>query len=218
VSSYTIRRRIQTTYTSAAPPKEVDMGVRLGIASATAIVLLAGMSLVYADTPVQRLDGRPKFSDGKALGYFLWKDGDTWKLRWTTFGAEHRFSGRIMIEGGEIQSMKRIDVDTERRVIAPGRAPRVVRGPRGRVVGRTGGRAPVVAEREEDKIEQESENLIRFVTRTDDDLDGVDFKLKGRPQLVRFLLEIDGMPRPAEVEVGRDNFKPNEHPLSIRLQ
>ena len=194
------------------------MGFRLGIISATAIVLLTGMSLVYADTPVQRLDGRPKFSEGKALGYFVWRDGDTWKLRWTTFGAEHRFSGRVTVEGGEIDSMKRVDVDVERKVIAPGRAPRVVRGPRGRVVGRTGGRAPVIESREEDRIEQESETLIRFVTRTDDDLDGLDFKLKGRPRLVRFVLEIDGTPRPAEVEVGRDNFKPNEEPLVVRLQ
>jgi hypothetical protein len=85
------------------------------------------------------------------------------------------------------------------------------------VIGQTGGRAPVVASRDEDRIEQESEQVIVFLTRTDDDVDGVDFKLMGRPRLVRFALQIDGVPRPAEVEVGRENFKPNESPLVVQL-
>ena len=179
------------------------------------LVLMA--SLVVADTRLSQLQGQPRFSAGKALGYFLWKDGDTWKLRWMTFGSEHRFSGRIQVEGGAVQSLKRIDVDTERKLIAPGRPGQLVRGPRGRVVGRTGGRAPVVASREEDRIEQETEQLVRFATRTDDDIDGLDFKVTDAT-LLRFVLEIDGTPRPAEVEVGRDNFKPNQHPLVVRLR
>jgi len=180
-------------------------------------IALTGSNLL-ADISVSRLDGQPKSSSGKALGYFLWRDRDTWKLRWMTFGAEHRFSGRVTVDGGEIQSLKRIDVDTERRVLAPGRVPRVVRGQRGRVVGRVGGRAPVVASREEDRIEQETEQLIRFVTRTDDDVDGLDFKVTGSVRALRFVLEIDGAPRPGEVEVGRDSLKPNENPLIVQVQ
>jgi hypothetical protein len=171
-----------------------------------------------ADVDAARLNGRPTFSEGKALGYFVWKDGDTWKLRWTTFGANHRFTGRVNVEGGDISSLKRIDVDTERRVIAPGRAPRVVRGPRGRVRGAVGGRAPVVAERVEDRIEQETEHLIRFATLTDDDIDGFDFKVTPSTKTLRLILEIDGEPRPAEVEVGRENFHPRENPLVVKLK
>ena len=118
----------------------------------TAAILLAGVFPVLAETAAARFAGQPKFSEGKALGYFIWKDGDTWKVRWTNFDAEHRFTGSVAVEGGEITSMKRVDVDVERKVIAPGRPGRPVRGPGGRVVGRTGGRAPVVASREEDKI------------------------------------------------------------------
>src|SRR5207344_2547957 len=106
---------------------------RFFLFSAFVVLLLALPASVFADTDASRLVGRPSFSEGKALGYFVWKDGDTWKLRWTTFGAEHRFSGRVTVEGGDVQSLKRIDVDTERKVIAPGRPPRVVRGPFGRV-------------------------------------------------------------------------------------
>lgn len=116
------------------------MRIGLKVVLATALALVSMPSTLQADVLVARVQGEPKFSEGKALGYFIWKDGDTWKLRWMTFGAEHRFTGRIVVEGGEIKSMKRIDVDTERKVVAPGRAGRVVRGPRGNVVGRTRGR------------------------------------------------------------------------------
>ena len=172
---------------------------------------------LLAQTDASRFNGKPTFSEGDALGYFIWKDGDTWKLRWTTFGAEHRFTGRIAVEGGEIRSFKRIDVDTERKVIAPGRGRRVVRGPRGnaRVVP---GRPAVVAAREEDRIEQESERVIRFATLTDDDLDGCEFRVTDGTQTIRLVLEIDGVARPEEVEVGGANFKPNQNPLLIRLR
>jgi hypothetical protein len=183
-------------------------------------LLAMGVCVLWCSTPavadigVARALGRPEFKEGKALGYFVWKDGDTWKVRWTTFGAEHRFTGRVVLEGGSISDFDRVDPDTERRVVRPGRAPR--RGPRGRVV--IPGRPPVVASREEDLIEQETERLIRFNTRTNDDIDGFDFKVTGATDQLRFVLEIDGKPRPREVEVGRENVVPNENPLVIRLR
>jgi hypothetical protein len=175
-------------------------------------------ALASAQTNVAQFAGEPEFDRGDALGYFIWKDRDTWKLRWTTFGAEHVFSGRIAVEGGEITSMRRIDVDTESRVIREGRSPRAVRGPRGRVIGTTGGRPPVVATRDEDFIEQETEQVIRFRTRTDDDLDGLNFEVDDDATVIRFNLQIGGEPRPLEVEVGENNFKPNENPIVVRLK
>src|SRR5262245_51074662 len=59
---------------------------------------------LLAETPVGQFNGRPKFDEGKALGYFIWRDDDTWKVRWTTFGAERRFNGRVTLEGGEFRS------------------------------------------------------------------------------------------------------------------
>ena len=174
--------------------------------------------LTAADVEVARLAGKPEFSDGNALGYFIWIDGNTWKLRWTTFGAEHRFTGRISVEGGEFRKFKRIDVDVERKVIAPGRPGRVVRGPRGRVVGVTGGKPAVVASKEEDIVHQETETLIRFNTKTADDLDGVEFEVTPSATSVRFMLAIDGKPRPEEVELGKTNFKPRQAPLVVRIK
>ena len=171
-----------------------------------------------AQTLAFRFDGRPTFKEGKAYGYFIWREGDTWKLRWTTFGAERRFNGRIVLEGGEIKSFKRIDVDEERKLIRPGAPARVVRGPAGRVRGVRPGRAPVVAERTEDKIEQEDEKTLLWLTQTDDDVDGIDFKVSESTIVIRFNLMIDGEAKPAEVEVGKENFKPNENPVRARLK
>ena len=174
-----------------------------------ALLVLAGQWLAAA-TPAARFNGRPKFDSGRAMGYFVWREGETWKVRWTTFGAEHRFSGRVVADGGALSDLKRIDVDEERKVIAPGRPARVVRGPRGRV------RGAVVRTRDEDHIEQENERLLRFTALTDDDIDGFDIKARGVTAL-RFFLEIDGVPRPAEIEIGRDNVVVAETPLVATL-
>ena len=189
--------------------------VRFALAVATVCTIVP--SSILAETPAARFVGRPKFHEGKAFGYFIWRDGETWKIRWTTFGAEHRFHGRVVVESGELRDFKRIDVDTERRVIAPGRPARIVRGPRGRVRAVRPGRGAVVAEREEDHIVQETEHLLRFNTRTDDDIDGFDFKTTGGNREIRFVLDIDGASRPEEIEVGRENFKPHENPIVVRL-
>jgi hypothetical protein len=182
---------------------------------AAVVATLTGATLI-AETPARRFDGRPTFSEGNALGYFVWREGDTWKVRWTTFGAEHRFNGRVVLIEGQVDDLKRVDVDSERRVIAPGRPARVVRGPAGRVRGVRGGRPPVVASREEDRIEQENERTIVFNARTDDDIDGFDFKAPGARR-IRLVLQIDDKPRQEEVEVGRENYKPMETPLVATL-
>ena len=182
----------------------------------TALVFAAtcGASLtLHAATPAARFAGKPEFKEGKALGYFIWRDGDTWKVRWTTFGSQHRFTGNVIVEGGELRSFKRIDVDAERKVIRPGHAPRVVRGPRGRVRAVQPGRGAVVAERDEDHISQENEHEIRFTARTDDDIDGFDFKVGDRTDRIRFRLEIDGRMKSEEIEIGARNFHPDEDPL-----
>src|SRR5262245_55309430 len=144
-------------------------------------------------------DGKPAFAQGEGRGYYVWRDGNTWHLRWTTFGSMHRFSGTVLAEGGKIDSLKRVDVETERRVIAPGRPPHVVVGPRGRVRGVAGGRPRVVETRQQDHIEREGDRRIVFNARTDDDIDGFDFKVDKDVKVLRLALQIDGEPRPREI-------------------
>ena len=169
----------------------------------TALCLAAASTVVRAADP-SMFDGRPTFKEGEGRGYYVWRDGDTWHVRWTTFGATHRFTGTVTAEGGKLDSLKRIDVETERRVIAPGRPGRVVVGPRGRarVVG---GKAPIVETRDQDHIDKDGDRRITFRTLTNDDIDGFDFKVKDGVKLLRFSLQMDELPRPREVEVGRSN-------------
>lgn len=181
-----------------------------------AVTVLALAPLGAID--VAKFDGKPAFKEGDSFGYYVWKDGDTWKLRWTTFGGQHRFSGAVHANGGDLDDLKRIDVDSERRVIAPGRPARVVRGPRGRVVGVRPGRGAVVAEKVEDRIFQEGPGTIRFVTFTDDDIDGFDFKVKGPADSLRFVLEIDGASRAVQVDCGRNNEHPADNPFIVPLR
>jgi len=85
------------------------------------VFLCAGSVKAQSDMFV----GRPAFAEGADLGYFLWKDGNKWHVRWTTKGLMRTFSGYVEATGGKLKSQKRIDVEEERRVVSQGRAPRV---------------------------------------------------------------------------------------------
>jgi hypothetical protein len=75
-----------------------------------------------------------------------------------------------------------------------------------------------VAEREEDHINQEDEHNLRFVTRTDDDIDGFDFKVTDATREIRFRLQIDGRTRAEEIEIGAGNLHPEADPLVAVLR
>jgi len=189
------------------------------------LVALAALALVATTTlpaqgiPAARFDGRPAFGEGVDLGYYLWRDdGDTWHVRWTTMGQQRRFTGAVTAEGGELKNLKRIDVESERKVIYAGRPAHVVRGPRGRVVGVKGGRATVVATKEQDHVEKDGDNRIVFAALTDNDIDGFDFKVDKNVTTLRFVLSIDGQERPGSVEIGANNTKPGRPPLFVSLR
>jgi hypothetical protein len=161
-------------------------------------------------------DGKPVFAEGADFGYYIWRSGDTWHVRWTTKGLMRRFTGSVVAEGGKLKSLDRVDVEEDRRVLYPGRAPHIVYGPRGRAHVR-GGRAPVVVTREQDKIEKDGDHRIVFASRTDDDIDGFNFKTDENVRSLIFVLEIDGQRRPQHVEVGKNNRKLPSLPFEVRL-
>jgi hypothetical protein len=197
---------------------ETNMKIRqklLGLVLGGWLVLLGAAS--NAQAQVEKFDGKPAFSEGVDTGYYVWRDGDKWSVRWTTTGKLRHFTGSVTAEGGELKSLKRIDVESERRVLYPGRAPRIAVGPRGRVY-RRGGAPPVVAERTQDKFEKDGDGRIIFNSRTNDDIDGFDFKTDAKVTALRFVLEIDGQFRPQLVETGKDNQKVGNVPFLIRLK
>jgi hypothetical protein len=189
---------------------------RFGLILGTLFCLAAVAPLWAASASL--FDGKPSFKAGDGRSYYVWRDGNTWHLRWTTFGETHLFSGSVVAEGGEISSLKRIDLETERRVIAPGRAPHVVVGPRGRVRGVTGGRPAVVETGARDRVDKEGDRRIVFNTHTNDDIDGFDFKVDKDVKALRLSLQIDGKPRPREIEVGSANSHVTADPVVVDLR
>ena len=165
-------------------------------------------------------DGRPVFAEDTELGYYIWRDSgadsNSWHMRWTTKGAMRRFQGSVTADAGKLKSLKRVDVESESRVLYPGRGPHVVRGPLGRPHVAPG-RAPVVVTKDQDKIDKDGDQAIRWFTRTDD-VDGFDFKVDNEVKELRFLLSIEGTPRPMLVQVGRENWKPGVMPVVVKLK
>ena len=180
-----------------------------------AVVLIAAAPPLFTD--LAKFDGRPTFAEGKAYGYYIWRDGDSWHVRWTTFGARRVFRGIVRARAGELHDLKSVDVETERQVIAPGRPARVVRTPRGRtrvLPGREG----VVATRIEDVAQLVNKNEINFRAVTDDDLDGFDFKVREAVEQLRFELMIGADARSVDIEIGKDNKHPVGNPFVVKMR
>ena len=172
---------------------------------------------VQAKSQAEMYDGKPAFAEGTDLAYYIWRDGNSWHVRWTTRGAARRFTGSVNSDGGKLKSLKRIDVEKETQVLYPGRPAHVWVGPRGRAhVG--GGRAPVTVTREQDHMEMDGDNTILFNALTTADIDGFDFKVEEKVESLRFTLNINGAPRPQLVEIGKDNQKPGSLPLRVSLR
>jgi len=164
-------------------------------------------------------EGRPAFSEGTELGYYIWKDGERWHVRWTTMGASRRFTGSVAADAGELHSLKRVDVESESRVLYPGRARHVVIGPRGRARV-TPGRVPVVISggKGKDEIQNESDRRIVFNALTTGDIDGFDFTTDDKTSELVFTMQVNGQPMPNIIEVGKNNERPRRLPLIVRLK
>jgi len=185
-----------------------------------ALPLLIAAVLLRSSTALAQAamyDGTPTFAEGADIGYYLWRDGGKWHVRWTTKGATHVFSGNIASVGGEMHKLKRVDPESEYRVLYPGRARQVYVGPRGRVRVAPG-RAPVVASHEQDKVDKENDHLIVFTSRTTGDIDGFDFEVDDSTSELRFALEIGGKVVPNLIETGKNNSHPRRDPLVVRLK
>ena len=198
------------------------MRVRRTVIWGIVAVALLAVGLLAAAPPqvtndVAMFDGKPTFKEGKDYGYYIWRDDDTWHVRWTTLGARRVFRGIVRARNGELYDLKSVDVETERTVIAPGRPARVVRTPRGRtrvLPGREG----VVATRIEDVAQLVSRQEINFRAITDDDIDGFDFKVRAAADQLRFELMIGADARSVDIEVGKDNKHPTGDPFVVKLR
>jgi hypothetical protein len=180
------------------------------------LLLLVLVSRPVAGVEPDWVDGRPEFKEGVDRGYFIWREGKQWHVRWTTRGSA-RFSGSVTSQGGELKSLKPIDVDEIVQQTDEGRESRVVVGRRGGIRVKPGTN-PGRVKREQDRIRKDGEQRIHWTSRNDADLDGFDFKLDDEVESLRFVLEIDGATDALSVTVGGRNRHPDRNPFSVELR
>lgn len=160
-------------------------------------------------------DGRPKFKKAVDLSYYVWRDGNSWHVRWTTTGHMRIFAGSVTASGGKLKSFKRIHLESERKAMYGDRLLTISVSPR--VGGASDIRPPVFRTREQDLFKLDEDGQITFSARTENDIDGFDFKVEDVEQL-QIDLGIDGSALPNRVEIGRKNKKPSELPLIFTLK
>lgn len=165
----------------------------------------------------EAFDGKPTFTEGLDLGYYIWRDGDTWHVRWTTKGTKRHFAGLVLAEGGDLKSLKRIDLESRTLVVRRGRQPQTTIDRRGRI-RRSNGGGPVVTSRKQDTVEKDGGQRIRFSSQNDGDIDGFDFKVDQKVTALRFTLEINGKVAHKYVEAGKNNQKMAETPFTVKLR
>jgi hypothetical protein len=183
-----------------------------------ALVLAAlAVGAARAEEPAARCDGRPDFGAAEKLGYWVWRDGDRWSVRWTTLGGRRFFAGVVEAEGGDLKHLDRVDVERESRLLRSGRPGRTWVGPRGRLHVRPG-RAPVVATREEDKIAKDGDRRIVWSSRTEADIDGFDFDAGRHVTRLRFTLRLDGRTLATDVALGEAAVQPLANPFEVALE
>ncbi|MGE0042127.1 MAG: hypothetical protein AB7H88_06835 [Vicinamibacterales bacterium] len=189
---------------------------RTGQALAALMVVVAATATPLAETRQAMFEGRPAFGAGLERGYYVWRDGDRWHVRWTTTGRPQTFSGTVVAAGGDIADLDRVDLEREARVVRTGSRPVLERGPRGRLHVEPRPTVAVVPAGG-DRVEHD-DNVIRFHARTDADIDGFDFTPAPGVRELRFVLEVDGQSRAVDVEVGRDNRRPDGNPFTVALR
>ena len=187
---------------------------RWSLPLAFSFLLLLGTSPLSAGEKISKFDGQPSVSEDYDAGYFVWREGDTWKVRWTTKGQQRHFTGNVIADTGKLKSLKRIDVEKASKVVRRGRPARVVRGPGGRARVRRG-RGPVVATKTQDKIEKDGDRKIWFDSKTNADIDGFDFKPDKNVKSLRFALRMGGESRTALIHLGKDRKRPSRTPFEV---
>jgi hypothetical protein len=85
------------------------MGRRSLFVAGVAILAAFCVAVVAQDytwSPLRWWEGRPSFTEGTEVGYFVWNDEGGWHLRWTSSrGERHRFSGIVRCNGAFVNFM-----------------------------------------------------------------------------------------------------------------
>lgn len=144
----------------------------------------AGLRFVAAGPPSDAASAIAVDSDGQPPGlavkpkgpmYFVWRDGDVWRVRSKTSEKAHRFGGSVLVRGGKVKTVAAAGMEGIRR-----------RHPARFDAGRLSG----------------DRTRIDFDLRTKGGIDGFDFRVEGSAAAIEFDLRIDGTAIPGRVQIG----------------
>lgn len=76
---------------------KVTSRARWALAVGCLVCLIGGTLAAYAAEEYYK--GRPDFTVGQAKGYFVWKEGGDWHVRWETKGKKITASGTVTCDG-----------------------------------------------------------------------------------------------------------------------
>ena len=198
---------------AASALRLVTRRMRAALLMAPALVCLVAVG-AHAE-PAAQFDGAPRLTEGRATGYFVWREGLVWKVRWTTDGREHHFSGTVAVEGGTLTSMARVDDAEERRTVRRARGSRAQRNTRNRV--RRAGQ-PGDGPDGDDEVTRASDGQIRFDVLSREPLDGFDFAMTATTERIRFAFEPAGQGSNVAVVFGLRNLRATVNPLVAILR
>ena len=184
---------------------------------------IALVSLVALPAPILAQenvhDGTPAFSASRPIAYYVWRDGGTWHVRWTSLQRMRKFNGSVIAQDGALTALVRIDPEKELASRAPSsnKLPfTIVReGPVGRPPSPP---PPSTKAMSRADIEMDGTNRITFDSQVDGGINGFDFTADESVTELAFVLEIANKSQPGMVFVGRKSEKPESLPLVIVLK
>ena len=183
--------------------------IRFAFAAMASIVLFGTSSDMY--------DGRPTIDRSHPTGYYLWRGGDQWHLRWVAIDHGRVFKGSVTAEGGGFGSMRQIDPSAEGRSYLSWVTHMTV------TVGRANGSrisqaGPPPQSNDRTSIQRNGVAQIIFDSRINDNISGFDFSADDSVAVLRFDLQVDGKARLEMLRIGRDNQAATEFPLVVNLK
>ena len=121
-------------------------------------------------------EGQPPGLAKKAKGptYYLWRDGDVWRLRSATSEKRHSFGGTIRVQNGRVKKLAAAGLEGQRP------------SPKRVDIGRV----------------SRDRTRIDFSFKTNGRIDGFDFQVEGEDATLQFNLLTNGTAIPGRIRIG----------------
>ena len=152
------------------------------------VLAIATTPVISQDKKKDKVDpaGEPKgFKPGDVDRYAVWHDKKGWHLRTTTAKVKHHFQGSITVDGGTIEAAHSLRLEKEGKLADHWR------------------------------LDMPGRQKLAFDFKTDEGVDGIDFKVSASAKTIHFNLLIDGKHQAKKILIGQDNDHPAQDPFTL---